>query len=138
MYYFIFNEDNTYSWHGVEAPPDVMVDSSIGQFLVQLPLDCFSNAEVPNDEYTNVLYQPDSNSIIVDPNRMLLPSKRGVETLENDLRSYMLIPPEQRTGWYENLIDMCDRFLPPELVDEITSDSVLSQEEAQQILDYLG
>tara|TARA_B100000035_G_scaffold68160_1_gene55698 strand:- start:3503 stop:3913 length:411 start_codon:yes stop_codon:yes gene_type:complete len=136
MYYFIFNEDNSYNWHGLEEPTEIMVDASVGQFVVQLPLDCFS--EVPEDEQTNVLYQEDSNSIVVDPDRMILPSKRGLELLESDLRAYMLIPPEQRGDWYGDLVDLCDMFLPPELVDEITADSVLSTEEAQQILDYLG
>jgi len=136
MYYFIFNKKNDYSWHGIEPPVDIMVDHSMGQFVVQLPDDCFS--EIPDDEHQNILYSPETGGIVLDVNRFVLPSKRAEEDLENQLREYMLIPPEQRDSWYPELMSLAEHFLPQELIEEITSDSVLSQEEAQQILDYLG
>lgn len=135
MQYFIFNEDNTFSWTGTAAPESIMVDTSSGQFLVELPDTCWT--DIPDDERSNILYDSENTQIVLDVDRFVLPSARAQADLEEQLRSYMLIPVEERDGWYDTLINLCSHFLPESLVTAITDDSVLTDAEAQQILDYL-
>lgn len=135
MYYFIFNSDNGYSWHGTEAPASIMVDSTAGQFTVILPDSCWD--DIPADELTNIYYDADAGNIALDVDNFVLPSERAEADLERQLREYMLIPEEERDEWYYTLIDMARYFLPDSLITSITEDGILSDTEAQQILDYL-
>jgi hypothetical protein len=137
MIHFIFNKDNYYSWHGAKQPPKAMVDGSIGQFTVAFPDSIFQDCGIPDDEHSNIIYSPTLNSIELDVERMVLPSKRALVDLRERLTAYKSIPEDERDPFYPELLFMCAHFLPQDIVDGFMEDGLLSVDEVNQALKML-
>jgi len=96
--FFIFNsQDNSYSWHGEEYPPETMVSES--QYLVEVEVDSLTN--IPSDEIQYTQFDQENASVYV-PQDVIYPSTaRGKEMLEESLRAMLLVPEEERPAIFD-------------------------------------
>ena len=132
--FFIFNsQDNSYSWHGEEYPPEAMVSES--QYLVEVEIDALNT--IPSDEIRYTQFNKENTSIYV-PQDVIYPSTaRGKEMLEESLRSMLLVPEEERPSIFDLVHFTAVEFLGQDKVDAMFADGVLTDEETAQILKYI-
>jgi len=105
-------------------------------FLVEVNENCFDG--VNSDEWNHMFYDKENNVLYLDERYIPLKSKRGKEWLIKELTQYSLVPPNARGKDYEELLSHASNYLPQEKITEIMADSILTDDEVQDILGYLN
>jgi len=132
----INKEDNSVSIvedNGVVIPQQMIDEPDV--FLVEFDEVCLAN--IPQEEYLNLFWSPDSNTLYLHPENFSLSTPSGKAKLKELLSHISLVPPDNRTVSQEHLIATAYGFLPRNEVDEILNDDDLQDEEISAILSAL-
>jgi len=134
---FINKSDNSVSFIETDKykiHPSMFNNEDI--FLVEVNENCFDG--VNSDEWNHMFYDKEHNVLYLDESYIPLKSKRGKEWLIKELTQYSLVPPNARGKDYEELLSHASNYLPQEKITEIMADSILTDDEVQDILGYLN
>ena len=132
----INREDNSVALvedNGVVIPKEMSDQPSV--FLVEFDETCLAN--IPREEYLNLFWSPDTNTLYIHPEKFSLSTPSGKAKIKETLQSVALVPVENRTEEQQILIGICYSFLPTNEVDEILKDDALQDEEIAAILGAL-
>tara|TARA_R110001632_G_scaffold199314_1_gene321792 strand:+ start:212 stop:631 length:420 start_codon:yes stop_codon:yes gene_type:complete len=113
--------------------PSMFQEPSI--FMVEFDGACLSN--VPEDEYLNLFWSPESEILYLHPEKFSLSTPSGKLKMRELTQAIALVPPESRTDAQQNDIAMAVYALGADEVEVILTDGVLEDAEIAAILGAL-
>ena len=113
--------------------PSMFQEPSI--FMVEFDGACLSN--VPEDEYLNLFWSPETELLYIHPETFSLSTPSGKLKMKEIVQAVALIPPESRTDAQQKDIAMAVHALGAGEVEVILTDGVLEDAEIAAILGAL-
>lgn len=92
---------------------------------------------IPEDEYPNLFWSPDSRILYIHPEIISLDTPSGKTVMRERVQTYSLIPPSARTEGQNLDIEMARRTLGEDEVETLLTDGVLEDDEIAAILGAL-
>lgn len=133
MYIYVNEVDNSIC---SLAQEDVGLDSIEGVIKVEIPDNSFDNCEEGYEHY--MLYDPETRTIYRDDTIIVFACESGRVRLIEELQRISLLPVEVRNEDDFAWVQMAERFVGQEKVNEILADNVLTDDEIEDILGYLN
>lgn len=113
--------------------PAMMTEPSI--FLVEFDGQCLGS--IPEEEYLNLVWAPDSEILYLHPETRSLSTPSGKQMMRDIVEAIALVPPESRTEAQAVDISMAQMSLGEDEVETILTDGVLEDAEIAAILGAL-
>ena len=132
----INKEDNSVAiveTHEVIIPKAMSDQTNV--FLVEFDEACLAN--IPQEEYLNLFWSSESNTLYLHPEKFSLSTPSGKAKIKELISHISLVPPDNRTESQNHLVAVAYSFLPRNEVDEILNDEDLQDEEIAAILGAL-
>ena len=113
--------------------PSMFQEPSI--FMVEFDGACLSN--VPENEYLNLFWSPEAEILYIHPEKFSLSTPSGKNLMRETVKSYSLIPAENRNGEQLYTIEIARMVIGSDEVDDLLADGVLEDSEIAAILGAL-
>ena len=133
MYIYVNEADNSIC---SLSQDDVGLDIIQGVIKVEIPDNSFQNCEAGYEHY--MVYDPESSTIYRDDTVIAFECESGKQRLVEELQRIALLPVEVRNEDDFSWVQMAQRFVGQEKVNEVLSDNVLTDDEIEDILEYLN
>jgi len=133
IYNFMFNKnDNSYAYHSENTIPEFMIDES--QFVVQIDVDLNNYKDI-----TLVSWDNTTESLIDESDLWIrVKTEEGKVKLEGLLKDDLeYITKENNPTRYAEMLTLARIAFDAEKINEIFGDDILTDEEAQEILNAL-
>jgi len=130
MFHYLFNiKDNSYNYHSEEPIPDFMKS---GTFEVE--------SEVNPNSFIDVVctfYNPETQTIYENLDLFRVDSPKGHAFLVEQLTAMLATPGTDSTAEFQLFSTLAQKFLPADVYSRIFEDSMIANEEATEILNYV-
>lgn len=133
---FVNKEDNSVAFlerPGKPIHPSFFQNEDI--YFVEVDPSCLEG--VDEQHFEDLFYDPDTNVLFRDERLVTFKTQAGKEWLVDQLQAYSLIPPDARPASFGTLLMHAKQHLPRGKVEETLADGVLTDEETQEILDFI-
>ena len=114
--------------------PSMFQEPSI--FMVEFDGACLSN--VPEDEYLNLFWSPETEILYIHPENFSLSTPSGKLKMKEIVQAISLVPPESRTDAQKTDIAVAVYALGADEVEATLTDGVLEDVEIAAILGALN